>query len=70
MDILIFNSLIVRITKNQKKIDLITLSFIFELIGIYRTTLYPKTMKHTLSLSGLKMVTKLNHTLEHEINTI
>ena len=26
-------------------------------------------MKHTLSLSGLKRVTKLNHTLEHEINT-
>ena len=26
-------------------------------------------MKHTLSLSGLKMVTKLNHTLDREINT-
>lgn len=70
IDILVFNSLIVRITKKSEKIeDLITLSIIFELIGIYRTTLYPKIMKHTLFLSGLKMVTKLNHTLDCEINT-
>ena len=26
-------------------------------------------MKHTLSLSVIKLVKKLNHTLEHEINT-
>ena len=48
---------------------MITLSIIFELIGIYRITLYPKIMKHTLFLSGLKMVTKLNHTRDREINT-